>query len=527
MKTYIKIPFLLKIYSFLLLVVWFMIIFISWSVAMVFLNDSLRDNISFTTPTVNIVLLVIWIISFSLSFQLLFFKKNLNILHYFILLIWIIFSSIAIIFWIYILVTEWAIGIDLSSIIFLIIFLFIDIFCILCYKKIRSFNGLLKENEKNTIPDLYTTESQSKNIFFWFWIYAVVLSCFYIFYFNRPLDIKNIPDSYFNSDYSYIDKNWKENSFQELVSFINENENISSKNSISDKKVHCILSKSKADCDTYINEVTSRKINEPLPIKQIKDRESGTWKYDISPIIKQDIKDKPFFDEINKLNDELYKKVVLNKYYKNEDISGNNTTFVPLLPYCRLSILSSLYDIQTWQQEIWIAKLVTNYKLWEYLMYWENQSVIWLLVWITITQITLNEMNFIVDNYKLDSPSKKLLSDNLKNEINIDWPYSNALKQEYKYINMNVLQLINLKTPLLFDGSEMNTIRANVYYNNIENKFEELDILEKKIESDFFRKNYVSSQLWIWNWINFKKQYEKLIKLNENRMGILNKLQAN
>lgn len=60
---------------------------------------------------------------------------------------------------------------------------------------------------------------------------------------------------------------------------------------------------------------------------------------------------------------------------------------------------------------------------------------------------------------------------------------------------MNVLQLINLKTPLLFDGSEMNTIRANVYYNNIENKFEELDILEKKIESDFFRKNYVSSQL--------------------------------
>ncbi len=521
MENNIKIPTLLKIYSFLLLVVWFTIFFITWLVAIAFLNDSLRDGISFTTPTANMIFLGAWIIFFLLSFQLLFFKKKLNILHYFVLLIWIIYTTVIIIGSIFYRSSE----MNISTIVFFMIFIVIDIFCILCYKKIRSFNKLLVENKKNTLPNLYTTESQSKTVLIWFWIYVLISTIFYIFYFNRPLNIKNIPDSYFDTNYSYVDKTWKSNSINELTDFVNYNKDISSKNSILDDKAKCILSKNL--CGAYIDEVTSKKINEPIPIKWIKNGNAVDWEYDISPIVKQDAKDRAFFGEISKLNDELYNKIVLNRYLKIENDSTYSIPLTGLISYCRLTLLSSLYDIQSWDQNAGIMKLLNNYAFWQYFMYWENQSLILLLVWDTIEKITLDEINFIVNNYELDSTTKKLLTDNLKNEINIDGPYINALKHEYGYMNKNASSIIGLKAPLLFDGAEMKLIRANLDYLSIEKKFDEIPQLRKEIEPNLLRKNYISSIFWIWAWMTYEKQYNNLKKLNETRVEILTKLNNN
>lgn len=460
----IKIPFSIKLYLF------FTLILLLLSLLLLdYLYWYFWINIIFYMNSIFILIL-----SINIYFLLKYFNNP------------IIYSNIIIRFLIlFIILNIFAIKFSL----FFIIQIVLNIFFLY---KISNFKKSLNIHWKNSINSKlnivnYTNINQLKNIFISYLLVISSLIIFYFSYYNIPtFNLKYIDDTYFENTYKYKDKdityedNW--------IKYVKEySKYIKNLEYIEDEQIFSDISKWKK---IKKNELKLEKINEIDKLR--------LW--------------------INRI---ISKKAIIDNP-KNNYLDLQWFTIM-----ARETIQNSLYYLNKWDNNKWIKYLTDNYILWNMLItsYW---WYIPFIVWMSIQNITITELNYILNNYVLDKNSLEYIKNIIISSNDITNSFKNAIKYEYYSINYETSQSDKIAknwSIIFFTKDYFNYWLKNMYYWNINWNYNLFcnDNVDWKNEI-LFKKNWLSNMLLSITCITLEWYDDDLINLIIEEKKLLNKI---
>lgn len=135
------------------------------------------------------------------------------------------------------------------------------------------------------------------------------------------------------------------------------------------------------------------------------------------------------YNDIELLNDEIL-KVVNYKYFKEDSTADRYTVLNWLTSLSRASLYGAIYYLQEWTTEKALELLLIYKKLWDKLLEWDT-TVVWMIVWISIWRVALDNISYILDNYELDDKNLNILKEELSSVYNAEVIFSNTIKFEY------------------------------------------------------------------------------------------------
>lgn len=374
---------------------------------------------------------------------------------------------------------------------FFIIFIFYNLFYLFKFFQFKKFMNLDEWYKKNKYVK-YVEKKQYKNIFITYWVIIFSLIIFYFTYYSVSIiEFKQINDSYFENIHKYKDISNKDNWLFALEEYSNH---ISNLEYIENKELYNIIKEWWKIVDLVFElEKISEIDNLRLWIKNI-----------------------------------LNKKAIIDNY---------NDDFVSLQWYSMVSkdsIYNVLYYLEKWDEKKAIDYLIDNYRLWNMLItsYW---GIVQFIVWITIQSITLDELNYVLDNYELNNVTLYYLQNSIKNLESKKDSYKNIINYEYN----NQLNFINTSewfikydSIVFHDKNYLKEWFKNMYYlGDFENDTIWNLCDKEKRDNNLFKfltkKNIVSRiQLTIGCIVtqNYNKDLEKIIFEEEKILKKLNLL---
>jgi len=256
-------------------------------------------------------------------------------------------------------------------------------------KFFRFKKALNLENwEKRDKYIKYTNKNQYKNTLIVYLIIILSLVFFYFVQYNKVIDFKHIDDNYFNIPEKYLNISDKENWFNNLKLY---SKHISKLKFVENEKFRKNISKpwiSLNDLELNINRV----------------REIDNLRLWIDKIIDKKVIIYDFSEKLPYL-----------EWYSN---------------LFRESLYSSLYFLKKWDEIKSLNYLLDDYKL-SHLMISSYWPLVNSIVWVVWSKITLDNLNYIIDNYRLKQSTLKYIKDNLKNSLDIRNSYKIAMIYEY------------------------------------------------------------------------------------------------
>ena len=364
-----------------------------------------------------------WIISLSLSIiqSILLFKyfkdpkqySNINII--FIIIMLLIYTWLTMYNWLYLLL------IMIYHLVFLINFI--------QYKRFLN----LEEWEKKDKFIKYTDKNQYKNTFILYWIIILSLIIFYFSYYSVPaVNFKHINDNYFENTHKYKDILDEENWFKTMLEYWKHRKKLEYVEDLEIKKYF-------SNNLEWIKEIE-------LNIEKVKK-----------------------IDNLRLWIDEIIKKKAI--IYKIDD---NYFSLQWISMMARETIHNVLYYLENWDEEKAINYLIDNYRFWNMITnsYW---TLVNFIVWTVVQDITITELNYIIDNYTLSKKTLINIKDNIKNLDDISNSYKNAINYDYHYMSnleKNNTELFNVKWSLIFTTKDY-------YHKGFKNQYYSYSIWEK------------------------------------------------
>ena len=405
---------------------------------------------------------------------------------------------------------------------FLIIIILYHLIFLFKFIQFKKFLNLEEWDKKNKYIK-YTNKNQYKNVLISYGIVVLLFIIFYFVQYSKVINFKHIDDSYFNTPKQYLDISEDENWYKNLKLYWEYRKNIEF---IEDKNFRNEEYMNKVISDTWI-----------------------TFKFDIDRV-----------KEIDNLR--LWIDKIINKKAIIYNFDENYPSLEWLSMMTRESLYNALYHLEKWEEEKGINYLIENYKLSKLLIssYW---TLVNFIVWITINNITLSDLEFIMNNYELKDSTLNYIKNNFENSIDINSSFEISMNYEYNYILSELLtktpETVNINwTLIFFSKNYLKEWLKNVYYwtsqmyNDMEldlgwyyntnkintNSFDSSDeyICSKKnidtlrwdwIPKLFFRKNTVSNILLVINCISnpsYKPDLENTIIKEKNILDKINKM---
>lgn len=499
----IKMPFSIKIHTFLVLIFSFIAVFISY-------------NIYLLNWNLNSIYVFIWSI-YLFVFSLIFLKnpKKFAILHFinYFLFIW----SLA---WIWYLILNldkeytkllenwfyWVINdfklyiLDIYVTEVLIFFavlwwILAIMYIYLIYAFIIYKIRLNKWEEK--LDNKYLTEEwQSSWVIASFLLSIFILWAFYFLYFNIPYRFSKVPDEYFTTKYQNLPINDEWNWINEIINFeknykIDENlqkETTDLFSCLTSKKEDqnqnstwwpaCKNEKLKEIYKNLNNSMPSKE-EEKLIVEFIQNLDLYKFKKDLANSVKDNFIKVLSIDKWNK----IIEKILEKKFIKS-DISEISYNWI--FNQIRANFYNAIFYLNKNENEKGLKYITNNYLLWKKLMDWDI-NLIWLLTWNQITKMSLLELDFITNNYIILPKEKEVLVSILKKEIDIKANRKNAIIWDYYYY-INELNKVTLNDSLFFDKNQTKELFKSILFNEIEEKYNE----DYSICSGLFKEEWTS-----------------------------------
>ncbi len=208
--------------------------------------------------------------------------------------------------------------------------------------------------------------------------------------------------------------------------------------------------------------------------------------------------------------------------------------YTPLIQYSRWIRYVVYKNFEEWEYDKWVNILLNYQKFIDNLMNKTENYVINTLVYITISKINLESIDYFLSNYDVPENQKIDIFDTLNNDID-EGIIENSLKKEhlinrtiFKYLydsrfdnNWNLIWYIIswIKYNFLFSLRETELISDIKAYNLIKNKWDIWDF-----ECWFSLYNYIWRAVICNYSANYTTQFNKELDLRNFRQSILNKL---
>lgn len=265
-------------------------------------------------------------------------------------------------------------------------------------------------------------------LYVFLWIISFLLIVFYFWYYNRTYDFKRIDDNYFKVERLYNDNDKK--SFDKL--FNEKKLKFSREFGLEEKKIISLIQ----------NEDTDK-------IEKIK------WTRSMSDIYKNvsDIK----FDKKKIIEISMFYNFLKDLLKETKDYSIYSD-YTEILQINRYFFYNSLYYLEHNQEDKWVEYLLTNFDTSVNVFnYW--WSFINISKWRVLLWLSIKELNFIIDNYKLNEENLKKIKNVLLTELDVDKVFNNSMKYEYNTL-INELP----ENSLFFSKKDTSEILKNVFY---------------------------------------------------------------
>jgi len=351
------------------------------------------------------------------------------------------------------------------------------------YKKFIN----LEQWEKKDKYIKYTNKNQYKNILILYWLLILSLIVFYFAQYSKVINFKHIDDSYFNVSEHYLDYSKETNwdvAFKKYLEHLHK-----------------------------LDFVEDRNFRDKDYMQKVLLDDSITFKFDINRI-----------KEIDNLR--LWIDEIINKKVIMYNIGDDLPLLQGLSMMTRESLYNVLYYLENWKEEKAIKYLIDNYKL-SKLIISSYSTLANFIVWLTINAITLNDLEFIMNNYKLKNTTLDYIKNNLENSLNIKSSFKTTMNSEYyhsifsdknfklKFLNNSIFSTKDyykewIKNVYYWFSQMYNDMKldSDWYYNTNtlnSNSFDSLDeyICSKKnidklrwnliLPKLFFRKNTISN----------------------------------
>lgn len=198
------------------------------------------------------------------------------------------------------------------------------------------------------------------------------------------------------------------------------------------------------------------------------------------------------YEEIDIFNNEM-KKIVNYQYFK-ENIDDKYTNLQWFSKLTRMSFFMAIHKLNNWNPEKAIDIILIYKTLWEKLMTWDN-SLIWMIVWITIENYTIDNLNYILDNYELSDDILNQLKNEFSNTFNTKEIFSNAMKIEYKmrkYWFEKAIWNWEMKTSMIFNLEEYLREERKAWSSIINGT----EYYYDSFPANYFKRNFIYRLLW-------------------------------
>lgn len=227
------------------------------------------------------------------------------------------------------------------------------------------------------------------------------------------------------------------------------------------------------------------------------------------------------YETVEKVNNEI-SKLVNYEYFKQE-IDWEYIKLQWLSAISRITLFSAIYELEQWNKNKAIDILLTYKKLWDKLLDWDN-SLVWMIVWVSIWRIINNNLNYILDNYILDTKNLTILKLELNNEYKVQDIFSNTIKLEYwlnKYWYEVWFTNWTIKSNMLLNKEELYNEHRNFLLSIIEWKDNYYDTIPK----NYFKRNFVYRVIGIMSSFSSEWYKESIEDVNIERSKILEKIE--
>lgn len=337
---------------------------------------------------------------------------------------------------------------------------------------------------------IYIKKLHKNYLFAYLW-FIIFLLVFYFGYYTQYDLWPNIPEREFETKLQKTEVNDKENWLIELWKLLEDkNKSILT---YSDNDLYnsydCILTKNWNHCEVV-------KLDDILE----------TYKNN--------------YDKINSFDNDMI-KVVNHKYFK-QNINEDFIDLQWLSELTRISLFTSIYELKNWNTKNSIETLLIYKNLWDKLLEWDN-SLNWMIVWITIQSISIDNINYILDNYNIKNEYIEPLKNEFITSFDSKSIFSNAIKMEYnlnKYWLENMLVKWKIRKCMIFDFDEYLSQQRNVWQNviNWEKPFYDIENI------NYFKRTYIYRLLWSFSNFSTNWYIQDIQNLNNQRNLILEKI---
>lgn len=227
-------------------------------------------------------------------------------------------------------------------------------------------------------------------------------------------------------------------------------------------------------------------------------------------------------DTIETINKNFW-KIIKYEYFK-EEIDGKFVSLRGLTSLSRISLFSVISKLEEWSENEAIEILLIYRKLWEKLLLWDT-SLIWMIVWLTIELNSINNINYILDNYNLTDNNLNLL----KKELNITYDsqdiFANAMKIEYlsnKYWIEVWYTNWTIRSSMLFNTEELYNIFRKVRLRSINWEGNHYDTLAK----NYFKRKFIYRMFTSMSSISTQWYKESIENINIKSKELLEKIEV-
>jgi hypothetical protein len=187
-----------------------------------------------------------------------------------------------------------------------------------------------------------------------------------------------------------------------------------------------------------------------------------------------------------------------------------------------MSFFTAIYEINNWDINKWLETVLLYKRLSDKLLEWDS-TLVWMIVWITIQDISINNISYLLDNYTFEKQDLELLKKEFSYSLNSKEIFTNAIKMEYqtnKYWFEKGILKWEIRSSLIFDLDEYLIDQRNAWNSviNMENYYDLHHV-------NYFKRNYIYRFLsWVRTFSN-NWYYEDLENLNNERKKLLEKIE--
>lgn len=218
-----------------------------------------------------------------------------------------------------------------------------------------------------------------------------------------------------------------------------------------------------------------------------------------------------WWDEINILNEKVG-GIVKYEYFKEV---FNHTAFPSYLStLTKLSLFSVLFNLENWNEDIELILLYKN--IWNKLIQWDL-SIYRINTNISILNKSLDNIDYILNNYELSKNTLNLLKKELDYSFDTELILINAVKVAYN--STKHYMDIDSNSNMLFNKDELLNMNRNKWLNFI--NWTEQSVYEK----NYFKRTYIYHFIWGYNYIWISEEKERIDELNVRIENILGKIE--